>query len=77
MKNWDLSKADTQDKKRERKEKVLASLNKNIAKEEVFKKLKTIKQAGLKVTKPIFEIQENTHNYDIQWVNNPPNMYIS
>jgi len=43
MKNWDLSKADTQDKKRERKEKALASLNKNIAKEEVFKKLKTIK----------------------------------
>ncbi|KAL4499635.1 hypothetical protein ABPG72_017175 [Tetrahymena utriculariae] len=73
IRNYDFTKFDLSQNKKNRYEKVIGNLNKNNTKSEIQKKLKVITEECLQVKKPIFQVNSDTKRHEIQWVTDPVN----
>ncbi|KAL4476221.1 hypothetical protein ABPG74_009954 [Tetrahymena malaccensis] len=73
IRNYDFTKFDLSQNKKNRYEKVIDNLNKNNTKQEIQKKLKIITEECLQVKKPIFQVNSDTKRHEIQWVSDTVN----
>ncbi|EAR87936.2 hypothetical protein TTHERM_00010960 (macronuclear) [Tetrahymena thermophila SB210] len=73
IRNYDFTKFDLSQNKKNRYEKVIENLNKNSTKSEIQKKLKVITEENLQVKKPIFQVNADTKRHEIQWVSDTVN----